>query len=380
MTTRDDPLDRLIGLEFARFGAAFAVLIWHYHQFFVAGLADTPQTLEQQPFHALLAPFYLYGSWSVHLFWCISGFIFAWKYGPSIAAGEISLTRFTVLRLSRLWPLQAATLCTVAVSQAIYFDRHGAFFNFPCNDMKHFLLNLGFASRWGLENGLSFNGPAWSVSAEVPVYFLFFFACVLIGQRTLAALPIEVAILVGAAVMRAKLAPQSAILVAAFFFYLGVLACRLFGAIHRMPPAWRITATWFVCAVACAPLVLVSAGALRINVAIVFIAPLLVLALQHGVPDRHPIVRRSATFLGALTYASYLSQFPLQLAVILVAEQIGIDIRTLAARPMFFLSWIVMVGIVSWLVFHFFEMPAQRLARRLLVGGQLRRGMTPREA
>lgn len=51
----------------------------------------------------------------------------------------------------------------------------GSYFVYPNNDIKHFLLNLFFASSWSFESGHSFNGPIWSVSVEVLLHALFFF-------------------------------------------------------------------------------------------------------------------------------------------------------------------------------------------------------------
>ena len=105
--------EKLIGLEALRFAAALAVLVWHYRHFLYVGLAPSGYVKEDQPFHAVLAPLYEYGYAGVELFWCISGFIFAWKYGETLRMGGMSLTRFMVLRFSRLYPLHLVTLLAV---------------------------------------------------------------------------------------------------------------------------------------------------------------------------------------------------------------------------------------------------------------------------
>jgi peptidoglycan/LPS O-acetylase OafA/YrhL len=45
---------------------------------------------------------------------------------------------------------------------------------YPFNDAWHALLNVFLAPAWGLEQGWSFNGPAWSISVEVLLYAGFF--------------------------------------------------------------------------------------------------------------------------------------------------------------------------------------------------------------
>jgi peptidoglycan/LPS O-acetylase OafA/YrhL len=44
------------------------------------------------------------------------------------------------------------------------------------NDFYHFILHILFASDWGFQKDWSFNTPIWSVSIEIPIYFLFFFS------------------------------------------------------------------------------------------------------------------------------------------------------------------------------------------------------------
>src|SRR6185437_3680142 len=74
-------------------------------------------------------------------------------------------------------PLHFATLCLVGALNYLYLYEHGQFFVYVYNDLRHFVLNLLFASGWGLETDYSFNGPAWSISAEVLFYLLFFMIC-----------------------------------------------------------------------------------------------------------------------------------------------------------------------------------------------------------
>ena len=38
-----------------------------------------------------------------------------------------------------------------------------------------FILNFFLVSGWGFEKGPSFNGPVWSVSVEIIIYFFFFY-------------------------------------------------------------------------------------------------------------------------------------------------------------------------------------------------------------
>ena len=166
--------NKLLGLEVLRFLTAFAILVFHYRHFFY--VADKPIgfVVERLPLYGPLRPFHDFGAFGVWVFWCISGFIFFWKYSDPVATRVIGGWQFFTLRFSRLYPLHLVTLLSVALLQSVYFNMYGCFFVYQSNDIWHFLTQLLMASDWGLAQNLSFNGPIWSVSVEVLVYLLFF--------------------------------------------------------------------------------------------------------------------------------------------------------------------------------------------------------------
>ena len=79
---------KLLGLEVIRFTCAMAVLVWHYHHFAMIG-DGAAMTRPHAPLGTLLWPFYHFGLFGVQIFWCISGFIFYWKYADAIAERRI---------------------------------------------------------------------------------------------------------------------------------------------------------------------------------------------------------------------------------------------------------------------------------------------------
>src|SRR5260221_11156995 len=135
-------IKKLNGLELLMFVSALAVVIWHYqHFYFQRGQAIGFRTAQQSFFFAL-KPFYLYGNNGVEVFWCISGFIFFWKYAEQIRNREISAAKFAWLRFTRLYPLHLATLLIVVPLTAAYKAQTGTYFVYPWNDLRHVLLNL----------------------------------------------------------------------------------------------------------------------------------------------------------------------------------------------------------------------------------------------
>ena len=167
--------NHLYTLDVSRGFAALSVVLWHWQHFAYKGNSLSHDFVrEGQPLYGMLRLFYQRGSAGVEYFFLLSGLIFFWLYRESIPNKAVSAKTFAVQRFSRLYPLHFVTLLVVAVLQVLYVSREGNSFVYPFNDTYHFFLNLGFASKWGLEKGWSFNAPVWSISIEILLYAVFF--------------------------------------------------------------------------------------------------------------------------------------------------------------------------------------------------------------
>lgn len=358
---KHDADSRLIGLEALRFLAAIAVLVWHYQHFMFVGHDELPWDPSRLPFSRLLAPFYTYGYEGVELFWCISGFIFTWKYADRISCAGLSFGRFVWLRFSRLYPLHLATLLLVAALQAVYFDRYGQTFVYIFNDVRHFVLNLFFANWWGFQLGESFNGPSWSVSAEVLIYIAFFWLSRLIGSGWKADAVSLAAFGIGSSVVRSLLGIKLAFAGAGTFFFLGALLLHLYRYIEVFAPRRRN-----VLVLACAALILIVSGLVyRRTLAIagggLVIFPASILFVQLAIRPRAAWIRKRLTGLGNLTYASYMLHFPMQLAAMLLIGPSSL--RSWIYNDWFMLAYLGSVMIVAVGVFRCIERPAQNWLR-----------------
>jgi peptidoglycan/LPS O-acetylase OafA/YrhL len=348
--------DKLLGLELLRFFATLSVLLWHYPHF--AYVADAPVGLVRSalPFYSVLFPFYEFGEYGVVTFWCISGFIFFWKYGALIPNGTVDGWTFFVNRLSRLYPLHLATLLLVAGLQAIYVAQHGFFFVYQSNDLGHFLAQLLMASDWLPPTGVSFNGPIWSVSIEVLVYAAFF-----LGLRFVTTSP-----LLNLAMILAGIASGTLVGKCFVFFYAGGLAAMARQSVADAPYRPKLEAL-AACAAVGIPLALWLSGvalAERSAALLLIYTPivLFVCARHLSLPGRIEDLVQAA---GNMTYSCYLLHFPIQLMIALAFASWGQSIPY--GSQLFWIGFMGLTLTAAYLTYDWFEAPAQRLIRRALL-------------
>jgi|TARA_B110000211_G_C14069889_1_gene549418 peptidoglycan/LPS O-acetylase OafA/YrhL len=163
-------------LELLRFFSSISVLLFHYRHFFYPynTFSQNEYSLikNELPFNNLLEVFFDFGIYGVHVFYAISGFVFAHVY--LLSKEKSSFKDFFINRFARLYPLHFATLILVTFLQFVNLVNFDTFQVIQFNDLYHFFLQIFFISAWGLENGHSFNGPIWSVSIEIAIYLFFF--------------------------------------------------------------------------------------------------------------------------------------------------------------------------------------------------------------
>jgi peptidoglycan/LPS O-acetylase OafA/YrhL len=346
------------------------VVIWHWQHFYaISGVWAAHWDRTAQPFYWALKPLYDAGWAAVDLFFPLSGFIFFWLYGAAIRERRIGAGAFARLRFSRLYPLHVGTLAAVAAMQFFFFRATGSFFIYEANDARHFASGLILAQQWlppTLEQ--SFNGPAWSVSVEVLLYGIFFAACRLGFKGLWPALAVAVLAIpllwwnefIGRGVMG---------------FFLGGAVFALDQAILGRPDAKRIARIvaglalllWVLVAVECylGPAHrLLGPGFTRNFYLLLFIfavSPATILALALGEQVLGASWQR-LSFLGDISYSTYLLHFPMQLALALVAAQHDLGPETFENVPALVLFYIVLIG-VGALSFRFFERPMQNWLR-----------------
>ena len=152
-----------------RIVAALWVVLFHFRPL----LWEASPRLEED-----LAPLLNSGAQGVDLFFILSGFVLTWNYldrmGPNWSAR--ATLHFLWLRLSRVWPIYLVTLHLAALW--IILTLHVG--DVPSPDAEKltaisyvrqlFMVQLWFEPFF---DGTSWDGPAWSISAEWLAYLLF---------------------------------------------------------------------------------------------------------------------------------------------------------------------------------------------------------------
>jgi peptidoglycan/LPS O-acetylase OafA/YrhL len=353
--------NKLLGLEALRFLTAFAILVFHYRH--LAFVADKPVGLVQErlPLYGLLHAFHDSGAYGVWIFWCISGFIFFWKYRDAIADRSVGGWKFFVLRFSRLYPLHLATLLLVALLQPVYFGLHQDFFVYQENDLSHFLAQLFMASDWGIVHGHSFDGPIWSISVEVMVYFLFFL--MLLGTRSW----LLNVVIVAACLSAPSLGISGQVTNCLGLFYIGGLAALARRAVASVSFGWAVEGcAWLAAAII--PLAVFSLARDQLDrfdfPFLLLYTPVLLFCLSREVSVPGSI-QKAVEAAGNMTYSSYLLHFPIQLMIVLGFAIVGSPIPLYDVT--FFAIYLATTLLASYLTYRYFEAPAQNLVRELFL-------------
>jgi peptidoglycan/LPS O-acetylase OafA/YrhL len=333
----------LSGIELLRFLCAMAVVIAHYQVFFITG-SWHPVDQSGYPLYAALAPAYERGHWAVQFFWAISGFIFYARYGRSVSERRTGARDFVVRRFSRLYPLHFATLLMVAVGQYVYLRGHGTAFVASDNSAKSFLTQLFFASNW-FTSELSFNVQIWSISVEILVYIAFF---LIVRNHGFGPLVAFIAAMISWLLFKLVPGPLNrSVFECGMYFFFGGLVSRYYKVRPTLPIAAIVivvSAAWLLSSV-------ISVGTKPAALALALSCVVVFARFEHVFLDR-------VAFLGNATYSSYLIHFPIQLAIVLAIDALGISRHLMMSVPALLL-YLVFVVACSLIVYRWFEEPMQ---------------------
>lgn len=163
---RSGEIKALTGL---RIIAAVWVVLFHFRPLLRAAAPD---------FSDALAPVLNCGAQGVDLFFILSGFVLTWNYLDRMgwSWSTRATAHFLWLRLARVWPVYLVTLQLAAVW--VIFTLHVG--HVPSKDVSQltavsYVRQLLLVQLWfqPFFDGSSWDGPAWSISAEWLAYLLF---------------------------------------------------------------------------------------------------------------------------------------------------------------------------------------------------------------
>jgi peptidoglycan/LPS O-acetylase OafA/YrhL len=350
-------MKKIYTIEILRFFTAMAIVIYHYQSFFFpynklisVNILNNPNI---QPFYEYLFIFYKYGGYGVHIFFTISGFVFANVYLSSNRT--TTAKEFFFNRLSRLYPLHFLTLIVVMLIQSYCQNSFNNFLIYNNNDLKHFVLNLFFISAWGFDDGYSFNGPIWSVSIEIIIYFIFF---ILILKLKKLKIYFSFLILIIFLILRKN--PEyhfqnfttNQVIDCAILFFAGVIM----QFIHK-----KIKKNFFLLIIFSTSLLLIS---LNGNFKLFIFAPaILAIFLNFETLIIKKKIQHFFEIVGNITYGTYLWHIPIQLITIIIIKNLDINIEIYQNKK-FFLCFLSSTIIISLFSFYLFEKKAKDIIKK----------------
>ncbi len=336
--------NELRALTGARGIAAWFVVLYHIR----GAISGVPATGL-----AILAKGYL----AVDFFFLLSGFVIWLTWHDRLR--ERGAVLFLRKRIARIWPLHLVMLgFGVVLALLLLATGRADPVAFPFWELPVHLLLL---QEWGLTDRLSWNVPAWSISAEAAAYLLFPLVLALIDWRRWST-PLLVAV-VAALLGGLHLAMRNAASLGTDIPSFGTLRCLVeFGVGSIVAALWfrRPGASpwpWLVSSGALLSLWIV--GAKETLIVPAGLAALLMSFALSAERAGNPLEGRTVNWLGRISYATYLGHFLLWRAFKLAFVN---DVTTIP--PSNIIAFLLLVLASSALLYHLVERPAQRLLAR----------------
>ena len=329
-------MTELRALTGARGVAAWLVVLYHIR----ASIPGLPA-----PAEAILAKGYL----AVDFFFLLSGFVIWLTWHDRLSSLRAAAT-FLRKRVARIWPLHGAML-VFAVVLALSLRATGR--DDPAFSFAELPLHLLLVQSWGTRAALSWNDPAWSISAEAAAYLFFPLLALTTDWRrrrsatllgTAAAILLVLHLAMRAEPNLGSAIPRFGVLRCLAEFTVGSIVCALW---LRKPGATKPAA------LAAALLTALVLGAPEtLVVPAVLAAFLLALASTAG-RRGNPLESRTVHRLGEVSYATYLSHF-------LLWKAWKLAVVTGAPTLLQLVGYLALVLAASLLLYDHLELPAQR--------------------
>ncbi|SKA39089.1 acyltransferase family protein [Consotaella salsifontis] len=265
--------------------------------------------------NALVAtPFVRHGFLFVDFFFVLSGFVIAHAYQGRIGSGRGAIA-FLQARFARVYPLHFLMLMLFLAYELALFAGRGADAAFQgTNSVSAFFANLFLLHAFGTVDGLGWNYPSWSISAEFGAYLVFAALTLVAGRRMVAAFAAVLAVSIVVlflAVPNMDTTVSFGGLRCLVGFSCGVLLRRLaFPAGVAAPPAPGTRHLWTFAEVAILAAVVsfvTSSGHTRLSLAAPFVFTFAIYGFAHEAGAVSRLLKtRVFQFLGLASYSIYM--------------------------------------------------------------------------
>ena len=330
---------------------------------------------------AVIGPLLAHGELGVDLFFALSGYVLALNYGErmGIRLDRQATVKFWWARLARVWPAYAFMLVFTAIWHGILLARQSADpVAVKDYSIASFLRQLTLVVQWtepGFDR-LTWNGAAWSVSAEAFAYVLYPIIALLIFRLNKAFSTRSLVVMAAVVLFPVVFFSYVLGLYGPWMWVLRILCAFTAGAlmfyiVRRLPDTARmrlLASHLLVLAI-----VVMVAGCYFMHLTgraryVGLLIPVLVMMVGTlGVADRH-IARllgtRALVIGGMASYSIYLVHMPLieifWKMQMTFPEALGTG--TLGAKVGFALMPVV-VSLLGYMLWRHFEEPARRKMR-----------------
>jgi peptidoglycan/LPS O-acetylase OafA/YrhL len=319
-------------------------------------------------------PLIQHGYLFVDYFFVLSGFVIAHAYAERLKTPR-DAGRFMVRRLGRVWPLHVLILaCFVGLELLrllTHFDGAPPFTR--DRSLEAVVTNLLLVQAWHVHPYLTWNGPSWTLSAEVACY-LVFAGLVLVAPRRFRAIGAVLAVI--GAVLVALFARRwmnttydLAVPRAVYGFFLGCLLQGLWTRIPRLK-AGAATALELAVVALCCLFIAWAQGPVTVLVTLIFVAVVWVFAGEDGRLSKaldHPAL----VTLGRWSFAVYMVHMFVLTVMMIVARKLHwvpggrrIDFGSAWLNDLFAVAVFALILGLAVLAHNLVERPAQRLIDR----------------
>ena len=372
---RSGEIKALTGL---RIFAAVWVVLFHFRPLLYGAAPDLT---------AALAPVLDRGAQGVDLFFILSGFVLTWTYIDKMGKtwSTRATLRFLWLRLARVWPVYLVTLHLAAL-WVVFTLNVG---HVPTEDLApynaiSYLRQLFLVQLWfePFFDGTSWDGPAWSISAEWLAY-LMFGVLILVLFRVARATRARSLMLLAVAV---SVPPVMFLLVTGHFytpwswlpriilqFTAGAVACL---AVRRLDPSDRVRRSSGLLALGIVvamvgilywfdshpiPDVIDSGGV----VDVLFVPLVIALAIGAGTLPGF-LSMRAVVYAGQVSFSLYMVHELVHTAWNWATRQFEVPLDGTAGAKWIVLGLLVLSFLAAVALYHVVEEPARRWMRRMV--------------